>query len=169
MTTENVPRTWPGWYLKVSKDNCIVRFGCDADTDSSRVMPTARETSKARTLRNTGPFVCTSCTRHTDGIVTKLLRCGIASEALRRNRPLSYHPNRKNICTFFCFRTRIGIQCTYSYVSNSDHHRFQLVHTHTPSLPQEFLVSDTRTHLCTKVFLVNDFELNMHTCGTHSK
>ena len=34
-------------------------------------------------------FVCPSCTRDTDGIAAKLLRCGIASEALRRNMPLS--------------------------------------------------------------------------------
>ena len=34
-----------------------------------------------KTLR----FVCPSCTRDTDGIAAKLLRCGIASEALRRN------------------------------------------------------------------------------------
>ena len=34
--------------------------------------------------------MCTSCTRDTDGIVAKLLRCGIASEALRRNMPLRY-------------------------------------------------------------------------------
>ena len=38
-----------------------------------------------KTLR----FVCPSCTRDTDGIAAKLLRCGIASEALRRNMPLS--------------------------------------------------------------------------------
>ena len=34
-------------------------------------------------------FVCPSCIRDTDGIAAKLLRCGIASEALRRNMPLS--------------------------------------------------------------------------------
>ena len=33
--------------------------------------------------------MCPSCTRDTDGIAAKLLRCGIASEALRRNMPLS--------------------------------------------------------------------------------
>ena len=32
--------------------------------------------------------MCPSCTRDTDGIAAKLLRCGIASEALRRNMPL---------------------------------------------------------------------------------
>ena len=37
-----------------------------------------------KTLR----FVCPSCTRDTDGIAAKLLRCGIASEAQRRNMPL---------------------------------------------------------------------------------
>ena len=37
-----------------------------------------------KTLR----FVCPSCTRDTDGIAAKLLRCGIASEVLRRNMPL---------------------------------------------------------------------------------
>ena len=35
-------------------------------------------------------FMCPSCTRDTDGIAAKLLRCGIASEALRRNMPLSW-------------------------------------------------------------------------------
>ena len=35
---------------------CIVRFGCDSDTDLNRAMPMARETSKTQTLRNTGPF-----------------------------------------------------------------------------------------------------------------
>ena len=34
--------------------------------------------------------MCPSCTRDTDGIAAKLLRCGIASEALRRNMPLSW-------------------------------------------------------------------------------
>ena len=95
-----------------------VRFGCNSDTDSNRAMPTARETSKAQTLRNTGPsfFVailhvgsqesvlevptrgqlhaairvtrkrCDSCAQ--DGIAAKLLRCGIASDVLRRNMPL---------------------------------------------------------------------------------
>ena len=33
--------------------------------------------------------MCPSCTRDKDGIAAKLLRCGIASEALRRNMPLS--------------------------------------------------------------------------------
>ena len=33
----------------------LVRFGCASDTDSNRAMPTARETSKTQTLRNTGP------------------------------------------------------------------------------------------------------------------
>ena len=32
--------------------------------------------------------MCPSCTRDTEGIAAKLLRCGIASEALRRNMPL---------------------------------------------------------------------------------
>ena len=41
-----------------------------------------------KTLR----FVCPSCTRDTDGIAAKLLRCGIASEALRRNMQLSPKP-----------------------------------------------------------------------------
>ena len=36
--------------------HCIVRCGCNSDTDSNRAMPTARETSKTQTLRNTGPF-----------------------------------------------------------------------------------------------------------------
>ena len=36
---------------------CIARFGCDADTDSSRAMRTAFETSKTKTLRNKGPFL----------------------------------------------------------------------------------------------------------------
>ena len=34
--------------------------------------------------------MCPSCTRDTDGIAAKLLRCGIASEALQRNMPLSW-------------------------------------------------------------------------------
>ena len=34
-------------------------------------------------------FVCPRSTRERDGIAAKLLRCGIASEALRRNMPLS--------------------------------------------------------------------------------
>ena len=34
-------------------------------------------------------FVRPRCTRETDGIAVKLLRCGIASEALRRNMPQS--------------------------------------------------------------------------------
>ena len=33
-------------------------------------------------------FVFPRCTREMDGIAAKLLRCGIASEALRRNMPL---------------------------------------------------------------------------------
>ena len=37
-----------------------------------------------KTLR----FVCPSCTRDMEGIAAKLWRCGIASEALRRNMPL---------------------------------------------------------------------------------
>ena len=35
-----------------------------------------------------------SCTRDADGIAAKLLRCGIASEALRRNMPLSSQGKR---------------------------------------------------------------------------
>ena len=35
-------------------------------------------------------FVCPSCTRDTEGIAAKLLRYGIASEALRRNMLLSW-------------------------------------------------------------------------------
>ena len=35
------------------------------------------------------PFMCPRCIRETDGIVAKLVRYGIASEALRRNWPLS--------------------------------------------------------------------------------
>ena len=38
-----------------------------------------------KTLR----FDCPRSTRETDGIIAKLSRCGIASEALRRNLPLS--------------------------------------------------------------------------------
>ena len=34
-------------------------------------------------------FVCPRCTRETDGIAAKLSRCGIASEAVRQNMPLS--------------------------------------------------------------------------------
>ena len=34
-------------------------------------------------------FVCPSCARETDSVAAELLRCGIASEALRRNLPLS--------------------------------------------------------------------------------
>ena len=33
-----------------------MRCGRDSDTGSNRAMPTARETSKTQTLRNTGPF-----------------------------------------------------------------------------------------------------------------
>ena len=32
--------------------HCIVRFGCDLDTDSNRAMRAARETSNTKTLRN---------------------------------------------------------------------------------------------------------------------
>ena len=41
---------------KNTRHQVIVRCGCDSDTDSNRAMPTARETSKTQTLRNTGPF-----------------------------------------------------------------------------------------------------------------
>ena len=34
--------------------------------------------------------MCPTCTRDTDGIAAKLLRCRIASEALRRNMPLRF-------------------------------------------------------------------------------
>ena len=54
--------------LKVPKTSAISR--CDS--------------RDKKTLR----FVCPSCTRDTDSIAAKLLRCGIASEALWRNMPL---------------------------------------------------------------------------------
>ena len=52
-------------------------------------VPKERGISRCDSCDNaTLQFVCTRCTRETDGIAAKLLRCGIASEALRQNMPL---------------------------------------------------------------------------------
>ena len=45
----------PSPSVNLSGIACIVRFGCDLDTDSNRATPTAREISKTQTLRNKGP------------------------------------------------------------------------------------------------------------------
>ena len=67
-----------------------------------------RDACDKKTLR----FVCPSCTRDTDGVAAKLLRCGIASEALRRNMPLSWsrHLTHPLITTFghFCVSVSSG-------------------------------------------------------------
>ena len=106
--------------------HCIVRCGCDSDTDSNRAMPTARRNVKNTNIAKHRPIFlppillvgsedlvlkvpkrgqfhaairvtrkrCDSCAQVAllapDGIAAKLLRCGIASEALRRNMPLSF-------------------------------------------------------------------------------
>ena len=93
--------------------------------DSNRAMPTACEMPKTQTLQTKGCFLppllpvdsqesvleyfhapirvtmkrcaCPRCTRITDGIAAKLLRCGIASEALRQNMPLWRQSNEMSL------------------------------------------------------------------------
>ena len=52
-------------------------------------------------------FVCPRSTRETDGIAAKLLRCGIASEALRRNMPLSMEMNGGSSASYLARIRRI--------------------------------------------------------------
>ena len=42
-------------------------------------------------------FVCPRSTGERDGIAAKLLRCGIASEALRRNMPLRWEHHEREL------------------------------------------------------------------------
>ena len=64
-------------------------------------------------------FVCPSCTRDTGGIAAKLLRCGIASEALRRNMPLSSGgtPEGATTLPWLCKCARPFIQSVKSTLS----------------------------------------------------
>ena len=101
-----------------------MRCDCDSDTDSNRATPTARETSKTQTLRNTGPFFPPLLLVGSKELVLKVpkqgqfhaakktlrfvcpsctrdtdgiaakLFGGIASEALRRNMPLRLRRRR---------------------------------------------------------------------------
>ena len=88
---------------------CFVCYAPFCYTPFCGMARTACKTSKAKTLPEQRPvcnphfscnsndterlrFVCPRCPQETDGMLAKLVQCGIASEAPRRNEPLgSYY------------------------------------------------------------------------------
>ena len=69
----------------------------------------------------TSRFVCPGSTRETDGIAAQLLRCGIASEALRRNMPLSQWKKGS-----FVRRCPSAVSCTVPSCESAELTRHQL-------------------------------------------
>ena len=62
----------------------------------------------------------------------------------------------------FVFGPELWIQYTYTYVNNSEHHRFWIRYTYLAPFAFIYLVIDTNTHMW-KIFLANEFKFNTNT------